>query len=177
MRKVFVLSLALISFGSLLPASAEPPTVEALCTYAATRCTNNCLDDKNYKVCLSDCDEGFHDCVHNHAQIQIRKFTKGSAGGNTKDIPGGASSAAADPNSHALGATTNGMSVNPGAATAPAAAASSTNGGAVTNSGTISTANNGSAVTNTGVNSGRNGVAGGGNGLLSRPGMPRLKAQ
>jgi hypothetical protein len=27
------------------------------------------------------------------------------------------------------------------------------------------------------VNSGRNGVAGGGNGLLSRPGMPRLKAQ
>ena len=95
MRKVFITVLALSSFGSLLPASAEPPTVEALCTYAATRCTNNCLDDKNYKVCLSDCDEGFHDCVDNHAQIQIRKFTKGSAGGNIKDIPGGASSAAA----------------------------------------------------------------------------------
>ena len=70
------------------------------------------------------------------------------------------------------------MSANPGAATAtPHAAFSPTNGGTVTNSGTISTANNGSAVTNSGVNSGRNGVAGGGNGLLSIPGMPRLKAQ
>jgi hypothetical protein len=76
-----------------------------------------------------------------------------------------------------LGLSWTGMSRLPGAATAPAAAASSTNGGTVTNSGTISSANNGSAVTNSGVNSGRNGVAGGGNGLLSRPGMPRLKAQ
>ena len=56
-------------------------------------------------------------------------------------------------------------------------AGAGTIGGTVTNSGTISTANNGSAVTNSGVNSGRNGLAGGGNGLLSRPGMPKLKAQ
>lgn len=76
-----------------------------------------------------------------------------------------------------LGLSWTGMSRLPGAATAPAVAASSTNGGSVTNSGTISTANNGSAVTNSGVNSGRNGVAGGGSGLLSRPGMPRLRAQ
>ena len=56
-----------------------------------------------------------------------------------------------------LGFSWTGMSRLPGAATAPAAATST--------------------FTNSGVNSGRNGLAGGGSGLLSRPGMPKLKAQ
>jgi hypothetical protein len=80
------------------------------------------------------------------------------------------------------------MGTIPGVATAtPPAASISTNGGAVTNSGTISTNNgavsnsggstNGRATTNSGVISGRRGSAGGRSGLLSAPGMPRLKAQ
>jgi hypothetical protein len=178
MRKDFVVAFALIGFGTFSPASAEPPSVVGLCVYAAVRCTNNCVDDNSRSACVDRCAAGINTCVKNNAQIQIRGFSKGSAGGNLKDFPSGASGATTGPNSHAVGATTNGMSATPGAATATTPAAiSSTNGGAVTNSGTISTANNGSAVTNSGVNSGRNGVAGGGSGLLSRPGMPRLKAQ
>jgi hypothetical protein len=188
MRKVFMATFALISFGYLSPVSAEPPSVESLCSSAATRCTNNCDYGKTHDACFSACVDGFRDCLHKNAQIQIRGPKKGSAGGSLKNFSGAAGGTTAGPNSHIVGAAANGMSAMPGAAVAtPPAASSRTNDGAVTNSGTISTnngavsnsgsANNGGAVTNSGVIMGHRGSAGGGNGLLSGPGMPRLKAQ
>ena len=73
-----------------------------------------------------------------------------------------------------LGFSWTGMSRLPGAATAPAAA---TSRGLLPIAARSRTCQQREAFTNSGVNSGRNGLAGGGSGLLSRPGMPKLKAQ
>ena len=183
MRKVFIAALAFVGIGSLSPTWTKPITVEALCNAAAERCVKSC--DYHEDACQQTCNETYRFCLAHNAQIQIRGFSKGSAGGSLKDLPGGTSGATpAGPNSHAVGVTTTGMSANPGAATAtPHAAISSTIGGAGTNSDIISingnggSGNNGGAATNSGVISAHRAGAGGGSSLLSRPGMPKLRAQ
>ena len=155
MRKVFICALALVSFGPRSPATAESKTVIALCSYAQTRCVDNCLDEKNFYSCSNICDEKYLVCMDSDAQIQIRGFSKGSSKGNLKDFP-------VDGKLKAHGAPSGGgMSTMQGGVTAPTTAAS----------GPVSTPPNPKSSSSISK------PAAGGNGLFSGPGTPRLRAQ
>jgi hypothetical protein len=154
MHKSFIIAIAFVSFGSISPAAARPPTVEDLCTYAAARCVDNCgkFDGPCAQACIG---EGYRDCFNKNAQIQIRGSGKNGSG-NIKDFPGANSGlkSHANPNGGA-------MSVNPGTASTTMPAASGPK----------------STPVNPPSSSSISKPAAGGSGLLSAPGLPRLRAQ
>jgi hypothetical protein len=155
MRRIFTAALALMSFAVSSVAIASPKSAGYAACYSNYKtCEITCNNDKTLKTtnCWQDCTMHWFWCQSHvsGAQIDIRTFA-GNAGG--KDFPGGSGGATTGPNTHAVGAMTNGMSASPGAASGPA-----------------------STRLNPPLSSSHSKPTAGGSGLLSGPGMPNIKA-
>jgi len=156
MRRIFTAAFTLMSFAVSSVAIASPKSAGYAACYSNYKtCENTCNNDKTLKTtnCWQDCTMHLFWCQSHvsGAQIDIRTLA-GNAGG--KEFPGGSGGPTTGPNTHAVGATTNGMSASPGAASGPP-----------------------STPINPLLSPSLSKPTAGRSGLLSGPGMPKLKVQ